>query len=75
MPGCGIEREHLVVELARRRRRLGEPVEVADILAGLFDDPGAIVVARSLMAGDHRAWLERLDGIECRDPLAAPLRV
>src|SRR6266478_2008170 len=70
-----IEREHLVVELSRRRRCLGEPVEIADVLPGLFDDPGAVVVARSLMAGDHRAWLERLDGIERSDPLAALLRV
>jgi hypothetical protein len=70
-----IEREHLVVEPARRRRRLGEPVESADILPGLVDDPGAVVVPRSLMAGDHRAWVERLDGVERRDPLAAGVRV
>ncbi len=46
----GIEREHLVVELTRGRRRLGEPVESADVLPGLFDDPGVIVVARPVLA-------------------------
>src|SRR5229473_6180850 len=66
-----IEREHLVVQLARRRRRLGYPVESADVLPGLFDDPGVVVVPRSLMASDHRAWVERLDGVERSDPLAA----
>ncbi len=70
-----IEREHLVVQLSRRRRRLDEPVEIADVLPGLFDDPGVIVVPRSLMSGDHRAWVERLDGIERSDPLAAGVRV
>src|SRR5260370_11728807 len=69
-----IKREHLVVQLARRRR-LGEPVESADVLPGLFDDPGAVFGPSSLMSGDHRVWVERLDGIERRDPLAAGVRV
>ena len=63
------------VELSRGRRRSGYAVEIADVLPGLFNDLGAVVVARSLMSGDHRAWVERLDCIERRDPLAAGLRV
>jgi hypothetical protein len=37
-------------------------VEIAYVLPGLFDDPGAVVVPRSLMAGDHSPWFERLVG-------------
>ena len=27
------------------------------------------------MSGDHRAWVERLDGVEGGNPLAARLRI
>src|SRR5256885_14941797 len=67
--------QHLVVERSRGRRRLGYAVEIADVLPGLFNDLGAVVVPRSLMSGDHRAWGERLDGVERSDPLTAGLRV
>src|SRR5260221_916471 len=70
-----IERKHLVVQLSRSRRLLGEPVESADVLPGLFDDPEAVVVPRSLMAGANLAWVERLDGVERSDPFAAGARV
>src|SRR6266478_8203466 len=63
--------QHRVVELARGCRRLGDAVEIADVLPGLFNDRGAVVVPRALMSGDHRAWGERLDGVERSDPLTA----
>src|SRR2546425_13020914 len=70
-----IELQHLVVELSRGRRRPGYAVEITDVLPGLFNDLGAVVVPRSLMPGDHGAWGERLDGVERSDPLTAGLRV
>src|SRR2546422_3327419 len=70
-----IELQHLVVELSRGRRRPGYAVEITDVLPGLFNDLGAVVVPRSLMPGDHGARIERLDFIERRDPFAAPLRI
>ena len=42
---------------------------------GNDDSPRIIEETRSLMSGDHRAWVERLDGIERGDPLAAGVRV
>src|SRR3989441_13020461 len=66
-----IELQHLVVELSRGRRRPGYAVEITDVLPGLFNDLGAVVVPRSLMPGDHGAWVERLDRVERRDPLTA----
>jgi hypothetical protein len=59
-----IEFQHLVVELARGRRRPGQAVEIADLLPGLFNDLGAVVFPGPLMSGDHSAGVERLDGIE-----------
>src|SRR5712691_1791324 len=38
--------QHRVVELARGRRRLGDAVDIADGLPGLFNDRGAVVVPR-----------------------------
>jgi hypothetical protein len=70
-----IELQHLVVELSRGRARLGYALEIADVLPGLFDDTGVIVLLGFLMSGDNRAWVERLDCIESSDPLAAGLRV
>src|SRR2546425_3087895 len=67
--------QHLVVERSRGRRRLGYAVEIADVLPGLFNDLGAVVAPRSLMSGDHSAWVERLDRVERRDPLTAGLPV
>src|SRR5207253_6701394 len=56
-----IELQHPVVELSRGRRQLGQAVEVADVLPGLFDDSRVVVVLGLLVSGDHRARLERLD--------------
>src|SRR3989442_5249331 len=70
-----VELQHLVVELSRGRARLGYAVEVADVLPGLFDDSGAVVLLGFLMSGDNRAWLERLNCVERGNPLAAGLRV
>ena len=70
-----IELQHLVVELSRGRRHLGHAVEIADLLPGLVDDSGAVVVLRFLVSGDHRAGFERLDCAERGDPLKAGLRV
>src|SRR5205807_800512 len=70
-----IEFQHLVVERSRGRRRLGYAVEIADVLPGLFKDRGAVVVPRALMSGDHRAWVERLDGVEGGNPRAARVRI
>jgi hypothetical protein len=46
-----IQLQHLVVELSHGRRRLGQAVEIADVLPGLFNDPGTIVVSRPLVSG------------------------
>ncbi len=43
-----IEFQHLVVELSRGRRRPGYAVEIADVLPGLCNELGAVVVPRSL---------------------------
>src|SRR6266446_8508112 len=67
--------QHLVVERSRGRRRLGYAVEIADVLPGLFNDLGAVVVPRSLMSGDHSAWLKCLDRVEGGNPRAARLRI
>src|SRR5215216_6865978 len=68
-----IELQHLVVELLRSCRHFCYPVEIAYILPGLLDDPGIVVVTRSLMCGDNCAWVKRLNFVECRDPLATTL--
>src|SRR5580700_9811324 len=70
-----IELQHLVVKLSRRRRHLGDAFEIADVLTGLFNDSGAVVLLEFLMSGDHRAWFQFLDCVECRDPLLAGPRV
>src|SRR3989442_9925224 len=69
-----MELQHLVVEISRGRR-LGNAVEIADVLPGLFNDLGAVVVPRSLMSGDHSAWLKCLDRVEGGNPRAARLRI
>ena len=53
-----IELQHLVVESSRGCRCRGYAVEIADVLPGLFNDLGAVVVPRSLVSGDHSAWVE-----------------
>ena len=53
-----VELQHLVVESSRGRRCPGYAVEIADVLPGLFNDLGAVVVPRSLVSGDHSAWAE-----------------
>ena len=70
-----MEFQHLIVELWRGLRRPGQAVKIADVLPGLFNDLGAVVVPRSLMSGDHSAWVDRLDVVERRYPLAPGLRV
>src|SRR5580704_10014262 len=70
-----IELQHLVVKLSRRRHHLGDAFEIADVLTGFFDDSGAVVLLGFLMSGDHRAWFQFLDCVECRDPLLAGPRV
>lgn len=44
-----IELQHLVVELLGGCCALHQPVEVSDILPGLFDNLWAVVIGRSLM--------------------------
>ena len=44
-----IERQHFVVKLVDGCRRFSQSVEIADLLSGLFDDPGIVVVFRSLV--------------------------
>ena len=46
---CRIELQHLLVEFLRGLRRFREPVEIADVLPRLFDNPGAVVVLWSLV--------------------------
>ena len=70
-----MELQHLVVELSRGRRRPGYAVEIADVLPGLFNDLGAVVVFSPLVSRDHRAWLECLDRVEGGNPLAPRLRI
>ena len=70
-----VELQHLVVKLLRGCRHFGYPVEVADVLTGLLDDPRIVVVTRSLMGGDNCEWIKRLNFVECRDPLLATLRI
>src|SRR5882672_2943515 len=67
--------QHRVVERSRGRRRLGDAIDIADVLPGLCNDRGAVVVPRALMSGDHRAWVERFDGVEGGNPRAARLRI
>src|SRR6266851_4345730 len=50
-----IEGAHRLVQFSRRRRLFHDPIEVADVFAGFFDDPRVVVVARALVSGDHRA--------------------
>ena len=59
-----VEPQHLVVQLSRGRRGVGYAVEIADVLAGLFDDPGAVIVFGPLVPRDHRCRGQRLDCIE-----------
>src|SRR2546426_219755 len=54
-----MELQHLVVENSCGRRRLGNAIEIADVLPGLLNDLGAVIVHRSLMSGHHSAWFER----------------
>src|SRR5262250_1474182 len=63
------------IELLSARRRFREPVEIADVLPGLFDDPGTVVVFGSLMCCDNCAWVERFDFVERRDPFPSLLRI
>src|SRR4029077_7237213 len=53
-----IELQHPVVESSRGRRCPGYAVEIADVLPGLLNDLGTGVVSRSLVSGDHSAWIE-----------------
>ena len=39
-----IELQHLVVELLSGCRRFRQPVEIVDVLPGLFDDAGIVLV-------------------------------
>jgi hypothetical protein len=41
--------QHLVVKLLGGFRRFRQSVEIADVLSGLFDDPGIVLVFRSLV--------------------------
>src|SRR2546426_10543440 len=69
-----MELQHLVVEISRGRR-LGNAIEIADVLPGLLNDLGAVIVPRSLMSGHHSAWFERLNWVESGNPLAPRLRI
>src|ERR1700686_3930474 len=70
-----MEFQHLVVELSRCRRCLGYAAEIKNVLSGLFNDLGAVVVPGSLMSGDHGARGKCLDRGQGGNPLAAGLRI
>src|SRR6185295_18556663 len=70
-----IKLQHLVVELLRGPRRFREPIEVANVLSRLFDNPRTVVVLGSLVCSDNRARVKRLDFVERRDPLLSLLHV
>src|ERR1700730_1579233 len=71
----GIEVEHRVVELARRRRRLVQADKVAGIFPRLADDAGIIVVFWHLVPGDYSLRLQGLKLVERGDPLKPALPV
>lgn len=70
-----MEREDLLEEGLGRVGCLGDAVEVADVLPRLLDDLGAVAATGSLMAGDHRPWVEGLDRVERGDPVSPFFRV
>src|SRR5260370_38570286 len=69
-----IELQHLVVEFSDGCRHLGQTVEIADVLSGLFKNSGTVTLLGFLMSGDHGAWFQRFEGVKCRDPFAAGFR-
>src|SRR5580704_7981659 len=70
-----VNRQHLPVEFLRRGGFLVEPVEVPDVLAGFIDDARVVVVTVALVSGYDGTRIERLDGVEGREPVLAALRV
>jgi hypothetical protein len=57
------------VEFLRRGGFLVEPVEVADVLAGLVDDARIVVVAVAFVPGYDGTRIECLDDVEGRQPV------
>jgi hypothetical protein len=68
-----MEFEDLVVEVARRGRRFGDPVEVTDVLAGFPDDPRIVVTGRPLVTGHDGRRVQGLDGVKGREPVEPAL--
>ncbi len=59
----------LLAQLSCRVRALQDPLEVADVLAGLLDDLG-VVATSALVSGNDSLWAKRLDRVEGGYPLA-----
>src|ERR1700687_2005083 len=53
-----IKLRQLVVKSSRGCRCRGYAVEIADVLLGLFNDLGAVVIPISFASSDHSAWVE-----------------
>src|SRR5580698_690027 len=70
-----VNRQQLPVEFVRRGGFLVEPVEVADIPAGLIDDARIVVVAVAFVSGYDGTRIECLDDAYGREPVLAALRV
>src|SRR5215471_17738701 len=57
-----------------RNWNLGYLIEVKNVLSCLLNDPWVVIRSRSFVPGYYHPWVERLDLVECRDPLLAFLR-
>jgi hypothetical protein len=71
----GVDGQHLPVEFLGRGGFLVEPVEVADVVAGVIDDARVVVVAVAFVPGYDGTWIEGLDDVEGRQPVLAALSV
>src|SRR5487761_524299 len=67
----GINFEHFIVKFYRSRSHPVQPIKIANVLPGLFDDSGAVLPPESLVSCNHRSRIERFDFIKCRYPLVA----
>src|ERR1700730_6047299 len=67
--------QHLVVEVARRPRRVGELIEVANVLTRVLEDSRTVFIPGPLVSCNYRARLQRFDFVERSDPFASLLRI
>jgi hypothetical protein len=63
--------QHLVVEVARRPGRVGELIEVANVLPRLLEDSRTVFIPGPLVSCNYRARLQRFDFVERSDPFAS----